>query len=89
MAREMENEGSGWDCPGPPAPLALPAGLPAELRAPSSSRTHTQTFPSSSAKVAVEGSRNPPVNILPSRNEGRKEYLDPEVCSGRQGQVAP
>lgn len=84
MAGEMENEDSSWDCPGLPAPLVLPAGLSAELRAPSSSCTHTRTFPPSSAKVTVEGSRNPPIFCL-LETKGERSNLNPEVCSGRQG----
>lgn len=54
----------------------------------SAHQPHTWTFPSSSTKMLVEGSRNPPINVRPLRNEGRKEYLNPEdteVCNGRQG----
>lgn len=49
---------------------------------------HTWAFPSSSTKMLVEGSRNPPINVRPLRNKGREEYLNPEdteVCNGRQG----
>ena len=38
--------------------------------------------------MLAEGSRNPPINVHPLRNEGRKEYLNPEdteACNGRQG----
>lgn len=83
MAGEMENEDSSWDCPGLPAPLVLPAGLSAELRAPSSSCTHTRTFPPSSAKVTVEGSRNPPIFCLLETKGERSTSILKYAVAGR------